>query len=103
MRPAARTSTVGGPVTRDTSLSLDWLDDVLDPRGAVLLREWLAEPTLTPASKSERLSVRIAMHLGDVAPPVNSQYAGWWNSDTPQDWGGWAVAAALAAQTETLR
>jgi hypothetical protein len=43
------------------------------------------------------LCIRIAVHTGDTAPPVNSHFATAWGTDAASDWGGWAAAQCLAS------
>lgn len=84
-----------GLCQRDTSADLTWLDRTLkNDEGARALRDWLSSPT-SVTSQAEQIGVRIALHIGDVAPPVNSHYAGAWDSDAPRDWAGYAVALRL--------
>ncbi|MEV4347539.1 hypothetical protein AB0J83_24055 [Actinoplanes sp. NPDC049596] len=37
----------------------------------------------------------MAIHLGDVGVPVNSTHRGAWNTDSGQDWAGYATARQL--------
>lgn len=90
---------VGGPVRMDPNRDLSWLDKIsIKASGAEVLRVWLGSD-LDPALMAERLCIRIAAHIGDVPPPVNSQFATAWASDAPWDWGGWAAAQYLACST----
>ncbi|MFG2058529.1 hypothetical protein ACGFI9_31345 [Micromonospora sp. NPDC048930] len=90
---------VGGACIQDPGADLSWLDGTITADGYRKLVDWLTADPLSPAEKAERLCVRMALHIGDIAPPVNSQYAGVWNSNDAWDWGGWAVAARLRAES----
>jgi hypothetical protein len=45
--------------------------------------------------RAEHVAVRMAMHLGDVGAPVNSQYKGAWAGSTSEDWVAYAASEAL--------
>ena len=66
-------------------------------RGADRLSAWLTAPHPSLLRKAEQLCIRIAVHTGDMAPPVNSHFATAWGTDAASDWGGWAAAQCLAS------
>ena len=66
-------------------------------RGADRLSAWLTAPHPSLLRKAEQLCIRIAVHTGDTAPPVNSHFATAWGTDAASDWGGWAAAQCLAS------
>jgi hypothetical protein len=89
---------VGGPVRATPAPDLRWLDEIqITDEGRLVLRTWLASAEPEPDEKAERLCIRVAGHIGDTPPPLNSQFAGVWDSVAPWDWGGWAVAQHLAS------
>jgi hypothetical protein len=77
---------------QDIKFAIEFVD-----RGAAKLGDWLAAPRPSLLRKAEQLCIRIAVHAGDTAPPVNSHYATAWGTDAASDWGGWAVAQWLAS------
>lgn len=99
---------VGGPVHR-VAVSLDWLSDWIPKSGRcdhdrlrsteplATTTKWL-ESTATPLRAAESIAIRLAGHLGHVAPPLNSRHTSAWADYSPADWAATAVTKRLARE-----
>jgi len=56
--------------------------------------DWLGNGP-SPEQVAERLAIRLSIHLGDTGAPVQSTYAGAWDSLHGADWAAWAIAKIL--------
>lgn len=87
---------IGGPVTRQAPEPEFWEalehENLLQDNGSALLRSWLNDPDSNPHLQAEKIAIRLCIWLGEVGAPVNSQYAGAWANDKPEDWAAAAVA-----------
>lgn len=93
---------VGDHVNRILAADLGWLDQTIpEPAAATALRPWLDADKPGLVEKAEQLCIRAAAHIGDTAPPVNSQHTTAWASYAPADWGGWAVAQHLLSSSSS--
>lgn len=95
---------VGGPVRPVNDADLSWLDGPADvklptwwsrPRWDEA-RDWLAGNQPSLLENAEQSCIRIAAHIGETAPPVNSKHASAWATDAESDWIGWVVAQRLS-------
>jgi hypothetical protein len=80
---ARRASVVVGPLEA-VEIDLTWLPEVVSAKGAAIISRWLEESWQTPAQlvrAAEKIAIRLGIHLGETAAPVQSQYAGAWDSD----------------------
>ncbi|MCW2607879.1 MAG: hypothetical protein JWO60_2572 [Frankiales bacterium] len=82
----------GGPVLR-TDADLSFVEHWRD--GAAAACAWL-EAT-APVAAAEAVAIRLALHLGDTPPPLNSQHTSAWSTESPADVLGYAAARELLA------
>lgn len=90
---------VAATVTFDPHRDLSWLGEALywcDPRTIDAVRAWVSSPRTDVLKRAETLAIRIAAHIGDCAPPVNSLFTSAWASKQPYFWAGVAAAGRLA-------
>lgn len=74
------------------------LKDLSDKDGScpiAKVREWFCDPDRSALDIAEPLAIRLAGHVGYMAPPVNSQYAGAWDVWTPAEWMAFAIAEEM--------
>lgn len=92
-RAARRLAAVplGGPVVR-VPVDLSWLPDVVPDAAAMRTEQWLMGERDAP-HVAEAVAIRLSLHLGDVAAPVNATTA--WNTDSAADWAAWALVQHL--------
>ncbi|MYS87894.1 hypothetical protein [Embleya scabrispora] len=87
---------VGAVDAQETDLS--WLPELVHEDGAEIIRHWIEKCRQNPKAlleASERIAIRLGIHLGDTVAPVQSQHAGAWNTNAPHDWAAYAAAAYL--------
>lgn len=82
---------LGGPVRR-VPADLAWLADVIPSDAAARTREWLQGERDAP-HVAEAVAIRLSLHVGDVAVPVNATTA--WDTDSLADWAAWALVRHL--------
>ena len=86
---------VGGPVSSG-NYDLEALLSGLSPKGYGKVNSFFDKGVPEPyLHHAEHVAVRMAMHLGDVGAPVNSQYKGAWASSKSEDWVAYAASEAL--------
>lgn len=82
---------LGGPVHR-VPVDLSWLPEVIPDDAAARTERWLRGGRDAP-HVAEAVAIRLSLHVGDVAAPVNATTA--WDTDSPADWAAWALVQHL--------
>nr|WP_296774165.1 hypothetical protein [Rhodococcus sp. (in: high G+C Gram-positive bacteria)] len=90
-----------GSVTGSGTPDLSFLHELserhlLKEEGIAIVHDWVER--VSPLRQAEEFSIRLSIHLGDTVSPVNSQFAGAWNTQRPADWAAFAVAAWMALE-----
>ncbi len=72
------------------------LADHIPAEAAVRAEAWLAGlPPAALVEAAEKIAIRVALHVGDSAPPVNCAGTSAWAVETIADWAAIAAARAL--------